>query len=225
MNLGTWIVSAAGGTTGLAALLSTSPGRRGRLGDVAGLAAGVAGLPLSGYTGVLLANTAVPIWQGARNTLPWLFVASATASAASILGLLPQRGRAAQVVHRFGLAGRVGEVVAMEAMRRELESRGPGPLMQPLERGPSGLLWRAAKGLGLVGLALSLLPRAPRAVRVAAGVLGAASALAVRFAVAEAGNASARDPRATFEPQRARRPWRADDGETAPNSEGQTTPG
>jgi hypothetical protein len=42
-----------------------------------------------------------------------------------------------------------------------------------------------------------------RGVRVAAGVLGTAAALALRFGIVEAGRASARDPHATFDQQRA----------------------
>ncbi|HMA08713.1 MAG TPA: NrfD/PsrC family molybdoenzyme membrane anchor subunit, partial [Ramlibacter sp.] len=72
MNLGSWILTAFGGAA-MAALLP------GRTGDAASVAAGVIGLPLTSYTGVLLANTAVPLWQGARTTLPPVFVASAAA--------------------------------------------------------------------------------------------------------------------------------------------------
>jgi hypothetical protein len=69
--------------------------------------------------------------------------------------------------------------------------------------GPSAVLWRAAAAAGVASLALSLLPRGGRAVRVAAGLLGTAAALGIRFAIAAGGAASSRDPRATFEPQRA----------------------
>jgi hypothetical protein len=58
-------------------------------------------------------------------------------------------------------------------------------------------LWRAAKWLGVASLAATVLRRDRLA-----GVLGTVSALAGRFAIVEAGRASAADPRATFEPQR-----------------------
>ena len=57
--------------------------------------------------------------------------------------------------------------------------------------------WRAAKWLGVASLAATLLRRDRLA-----GVLGTASALLGRFAVVEAGRASAADPRATVELQR-----------------------
>ena len=39
------------------------------------------GLPLATYTGVLLANTAVPVWHEARRELPFVFAAGAATSA------------------------------------------------------------------------------------------------------------------------------------------------
>ncbi len=41
--------------------------------NVAGIKAGIFGIPLAGYTGVLLNNTAVPVWQETRKSLPVLF--------------------------------------------------------------------------------------------------------------------------------------------------------
>src|SRR5207244_7054583 len=69
MNVGSWLLTGFGLAAGGALLL------RGRLGQAAGVAAGILGLPLTGYTGVLLANTAVPLWQEGRTALPPLFVA------------------------------------------------------------------------------------------------------------------------------------------------------
>jgi formate-dependent nitrite reductase membrane component NrfD len=206
MNMGTWILSTAGGAVGTAALLSGRRGALGRVGDVAGGAAAVAGLPLSGYTAVLLANTAVPIWQGARRTLPFLFVASAAASTASLLELLPGTAAERRVLHVLGLGGKLAELGAMMAVTVEVTARGSA-VAAPLRRGTSGRLWKVAAAAGVASLALSLLSKrrgTGQARRAAAGLLGTAAALAVRFAVAEAGKASARDPRATFEPQRAR---------------------
>src|SRR5258708_19037255 len=72
MNIGTWILSTFGACAGLAALpaVLAVPNPIRRLADGAGIGAGVIGLPLTGYTGVLLANTAVPLLQGARRSLP-----------------------------------------------------------------------------------------------------------------------------------------------------------
>jgi formate-dependent nitrite reductase membrane component NrfD len=204
MNVGTWIISVAGGASGLAALLGGRRGALGRIGEGAGTVAGAAGLPLAGYTAVLLANTAVPLWQGARHTLPFLFVASSAASAAALLEMFPATRREHRVVRLFGVASKTAELVAMAAVTAECASRGPS-VARPLIVGTSGRLWKAAAALGAASLGLSLLSGGGRARRAAAGLLGTAAALALRFALAEGGTASTRDPRATFEPQRARR--------------------
>jgi formate-dependent nitrite reductase membrane component NrfD len=88
MNMGTWILSTFGGLCGVATLphlVPAGPALR-RAADVAAIGAGAIGLPLCTYTGVLVANTAVPIWQGTRRTLPVLFGASGAAGAASCSG-------------------------------------------------------------------------------------------------------------------------------------------
>jgi hypothetical protein len=59
------VLASFGALSGAAALPALLPVPRAlrRTGDAAGIAAGVVGLPLTGYTGVLLANTAVPVWR------------------------------------------------------------------------------------------------------------------------------------------------------------------
>lgn len=192
MNLGSWILTAFGGAA-TAALLP------GRVGDVASVAAGVVGLPLTSYTGVLLANTAVPFWQEARTTLPPVFVASAAASAAGAMELLPLRGREQRVVRRLAVAGKMAELLNDLAMERELKRVERVAL--PLENGVSGVLWRGAKICKAASLLLSLWPRKPRWGWIAAGALGTLGALGTRFAIFEGGKASARDPHAVVATQ------------------------
>ncbi len=48
---------------------------------LAELVAALFGPPLATYTGVLIADTAVPVWHEGRQELPWIFGASASASA------------------------------------------------------------------------------------------------------------------------------------------------
>ena len=62
------------------------------------------------------------------------------------------------------------------------------------------MLWTASAALGAASLATTLMGGRKR--RRLAGALGTAAALALRFAVVEGGKRSARDPRATVEPQR-----------------------
>lgn len=194
MNVGTWVVSGAGAASGAAAVFGRS-----RIGDAAGLAAGLLGLPLAGYTAVLVANTAVPLWQATRRSLPLLFVSSAAAAAGSFFSLLEQPPRQARITRRLGIAGKVAELVAARAVEREA-MRTP-EVARPLHHGVSGALWSAAKWLDLASLALDLVPGQSRRQRVAAGAIGTAASLALRFAILKAGKRSAADPVATFRQQ------------------------
>src|SRR4051812_49970375 len=65
MSVGTWILSAYGPLAGVAAATSVT-GWFPRLGRAATLGAGLTGPALAAYTGVLIANTAVPAWHGAH---------------------------------------------------------------------------------------------------------------------------------------------------------------
>jgi hypothetical protein len=202
MNLGTWILAKFGACAGMAALpaLLKMPRPVRRAGDAAWKAAGLLGLPMTGYTGVLLANTAVPLWQGAGRTLPALFSASSAAAAASLLELLPSRGDARRATRRFAVWSKAGELAMTLAVERE--AAAVPRVARPLRSGLSGTLWRTAQALSAASLALSLL-FGRRGGRIA-GVLGTAGAIALRFALIQGGRRSARDPGASFEQQRAR---------------------
>jgi len=198
MNLGTWILGAFGGFATVAALLRHErDGALGRIGNAAASAAGVLGIPLAGYTGVLLANTAVPLWQGARTSLPPLFMASAVTSAASALDLCTLPPAAERAVRRYGIAGKVAEIALATLLEREA---GAVPrVVAPLHEGGPGWLWKAAKVCVVASLAAGLLRR-----RRLAGFFGTVGSWALRFSLMHAGRASTLDPRAAFEQQRAR---------------------
>ncbi|MGH2755122.1 MAG: NrfD/PsrC family molybdoenzyme membrane anchor subunit, partial [Actinomycetota bacterium] len=155
-----------------------------------------------GYTGVLLGDTAIPIWDATRRSLPPLFVASAAASAAALLEHMDITERERKIVRRFGLLGQAVEVGAMYRVERDLE--GTDRVGRPLQEGLSGSLWRAARRAAIGGLILGARPRGSKTRRMAAGGLGSMASLALRFALFHAGKVSSRDPRATFEQQRAR---------------------
>jgi hypothetical protein len=194
MNVGTWILSAFGAcATG--ALLP------GRIGDAASVGAGIAGLPLAGYTGVLLANTAVPLWQNAWANLPPVFVASAAASTASAMEMLPLSPTEQRVARRMAVAGKLssfGADLALERQLKKIEQVG-----RPLDRGLSGALWKTAKVCKAASLVCSVLPRKPAWLRVTGGLLGTAGALCTRFSLFHGGRASSRDPHATVAMQTA----------------------
>jgi hypothetical protein len=123
---------------------------------------------------------------------------TASASLLDLLDLDPSEDAAAR---RFGIAGRVGELVAAEVVQHEVDAV-PG-VDRTLHDGLPGALWQAARLLTGASLLLSLLPRRGRRTRAAAGITGIAGSLAAKFAVFHAGKASARDPHATFRSQRA----------------------
>ena len=192
MNMGTWILTAFGACATAAA----APFLPRRVRDVAAVGAGAVGVPLTSYTGVLLVGTAVPLWQGARRSLPILFSASGSAAAASFFALLPGRDRGATAMHRVGTVSKITELLMTVALEMEV-ARSPRVHI-PLRTGASGALWRAAQGFTAASLVLSLFGR-----RLVSGVLGNAGSLALRFALLAAGRRSARDPRAAFEQQRS----------------------
>jgi formate-dependent nitrite reductase membrane component NrfD len=201
MNVGAWILSGAAPTAMAAALFAGRQGFWKFLGDSSGYASGLFGMGLATYTGVLVGNSAIPVWQSARRILPVLFGASAMTSAASMLDLLSDDPKARRITYTFGMVGKIAELTAAIAMEKQV-SRIPA-VGRPLRVGPSGFLWRAAAILTAASLVTALLPKRTRKKQVIAGVLGTAGSLALRYAVHSAGTASARDPRATFHAQRA----------------------
>jgi len=201
MSIGSWVLATATPLSAGSALLTRASGFRRILGNWFGIQAGILGLPLATYTGVLLSNTAVPVWQQARRELPLLFGASAAASLASLLELLPSNASERHVAARLGLVSRGSELVAARLVERAV-TRVPG-VGQALITGAAGALWTTSAILTAASLVLSLAPVSFRGKRSLTGAMGTLAGLALRFAVFQAGRASARDPRATFRSQRA----------------------
>ena len=142
--------------------------------------AAASGSMLATYTAVLLGNTAIPLWHRTRRVLPLYFAASSAASLACVLELLGTPRK------RYSMIAKTVEVAGAVALERV-----GGPVLR------DHAMWRRSKWLGFASLAATALGR-PRL----AGVLGTASAILGRFAIVDAGKASARDPRETFAPQR-----------------------
>jgi formate-dependent nitrite reductase membrane component NrfD len=198
MSVGSWILSGAGGAISISAanaLTGLFPG----LSKAARPSAALLGLPLCTYTGALIANTSVPVWREARSALPVLFASGAAASAGAAATMLTPRRHAAPA-RRLALIGAAAELVTANVMERKL-----GPLGEPYHQGPSGKLARAAQALTAVGaLAIGALGHRRRSAAVAGGAALLAGAAAERFAVFNAGVASAKDPKYTVGPQRER---------------------
>ena len=192
MNMGAWILCAASP----AAISASFLAKRGWIGEVSGLISGLCGLGLATYTGVLVGNSAIPIWQESRRLLPVLFGASAMASAGSLFDLFQEDREARRITYTFGAVGRVSELAAAIAIEKRL-ARAPA-IVRPLKSGSSALLWKTAAALTAGSLIAALLPHRSRKKRIAAGVLGTLGSLTMRYAIHQAGVISARDPRAAL---------------------------
>ena len=201
MSVGSWILASATPLSGAAALLANARGPLRLIGDCAGCTAGILGMPLAGYTAVLISNSAVPVWQSSRRSLPWLFIGSAMVSAASALEIMRLNRREEKIIDTFAIAGGAVELVSCFALEREAgQVKRVGAALYD---GVPGALWRAGKMFAIGSLIVSALPGRSRRKRFASGAMGTLAALCFKFAVFQAGKRSAADPRATFRQQRA----------------------
>ena len=198
MNIGSWVLLVSGGASATAALLELI----GRLKPVKVLAEAVAtlaGPPLATYTGVLVADTAVPVWHDGRRELPWIFAASAAASAgAAACAFVPPRD--AGPARRLAIAGVLAEGALMQLMQLRL-----GTVGEVYRQGHAGRFSWGAKSLATAGAALlARRGRRNRTALIAGSALVCAGEMCLRWAVFKAGSQSARDPKYTVAPQRAR---------------------
>ena len=196
MSVGSWILSASGATTTLAAVNAWT-GAFPRLSRPARPAAALLGLPLSTYTGALIANTAVPVWHESRRLLPFVFGSGAALSAGAA-ALIATPAQDAAPARRLALAGAVLEVGLKIAMEKQL-----GELAGPYRRGAGGRPGRIAQGCLAGGAAVvAARGRRSRAAAVVGGGLLMAGGLAARWSVFKAGLESASDPKYVVGPQR-----------------------
>jgi hypothetical protein len=198
MNVGSWVLLVSGGASNTAAVLELL----GRLKPVKLLAEAVstlAGPLLATYTGVLVADTAVPVWHEGRRELPWIFGASAAASAGAAACVFAPPSETGPA-RRVAVAGVLAEGALMQLMELRL-----GELGEVYHEGTAGKLSLAAKGLATTGaLVLGLRGRKSRTASVLGGALVCAGEVCLRWAVYKAGFQSAREPKYTVEPQRRR---------------------
>jgi formate-dependent nitrite reductase membrane component NrfD len=198
MSVGSWVLGVSGTASNTAAVLEFI-GRLPRVKKAAEIVSFLAGPPLTTYTGALVANTAIPAWSEARRELPWLFGASATASAGAVTTMLVPPAEAA-AARRLTVLGVVGELAWMEAMQHRL-----GFVGEVYKQGEAGKYNKVAKACTSAGAALlALRGKRSRAAAVAGSALVLAGELALRWSVYKAGFQSARDPRYVVIPQRER---------------------
>jgi hypothetical protein len=198
MSVGSWVLFISGGASNTAAVLEYL-GILKRVKVAAEVVSFLAGPPLSTYTGTLLADTAIPVWHEARRELPWLFGASAAASAGAATTLFVPREEAGPA-RRLTVLGAAGALGLKEVMQRRL-----GFVGEVYEQGAAGRFGRLSKGLTAAGAALlAARGRRSRAAAMSGSALVLAGELALRWSVFRAGFQSARDPRYTVIPQRER---------------------
>jgi hypothetical protein len=198
MSVGTWIVSAQGTSTGIAAI-SDLLGILPRTGAVAHAASGAIGPAMASYTGALVADSVVPAWHEGRHELPLVFAAGSMAAAGGAAAILTP-APLARPARRLGVMGGVASALLMKAMEHRM-----GELVsEPYRQGKGGAFAKAARAAALGGSVLMAAGGRRRPVAMVAGALLVAGSWAERFAVYHAGKASAADPRYTSLPQRAR---------------------
>ncbi len=200
LSVGSWLLTMSGPVAGGAAVLGAFPGPWKSLAGLLTHIGGFLGIPLAGYTGVVLADTAIPAWQEARRALPAAFIGSAMAGAASILEIMDLTPAEHRVVRRFGIVGKAAELAGTFAIEREASR--VAQVGKPVREGLSGALWKASKVLSAASLLTTLLPLKSRRKHQVAGIVGSLGALGLRYAAMRVGRDSAADPRATFEQQR-----------------------
>lgn len=169
----------------------------------AGLAAAVIGPLVATYTAVLLSDTATPAWAEARRELPVVFAGSALA-AGSGLALLTVPLAESGPARVLAVAGAAVELGAQVPMRASM-----GLSAEALATGTAGRWHRASELLTAGGAVLAAVSHRSRVLSGLAGVALLGGSIATRFAVFDAGQASAKDPRFTVVPQRERADARA----------------
>jgi formate-dependent nitrite reductase membrane component NrfD len=216
MSIGSWGLTAFGLISAVATGLQLLDDRSSRggdrraarrpAGDVLALFGALSGLFVAGYTGVLLAATAVPIWSKRPALLGPLFLSSAMTSGAAAIsavaaGLEREEGGALARLRTLETLSTVAEESLLVMWIIAL-----GPTAKPITEGRLGAVVRhGAVGGGMViPLAISaLLHHLPRRMRrpatLASAGLTLAGVFAVRSAVVLGGRLSADDPQATFE--------------------------
>lgn len=219
MSVGVWILMLFSGFCSLsAAIQAAQDGQIGRRTAAARLLGGLPdrviaalGLPvgfgLAGYTGPLLAATAVPLWTRNALLMGPLFLASALSSATAAIALVlaltrgtrPRTLRRLERLDTLALLTEAGLILAAQIRL--------GPVLgRPLLEGRLGRLHQVGV-LGL-GLAAPLVLQYPAAFRgenpsrrltVLASTLVLLGGYLFRYVIVTAGRVSADDPKATFE--------------------------
>lgn len=203
MSLGVWGLIAFSAVAGANAAAEFF-GRRTRVFDVP---QGLLGAFLTGYTGVLLSATAIPIWAKGKYHIPAMCVCSGVAGACALHALLLSVEHAPDTlarVDRMGALAGIAEAAIVLDFRQHAGDYG-----KPMYEGARGTAFRNVTLLA--GVAAPLLLNLPSLIRksnvhskssayktlLAAG-LELVGGYMLRWTLIEAGKASADDPLVAF---------------------------
>lgn len=202
MSIGTWILMAFSGFSGLTAaiqfLADRVPGLRWTLGaaKVAQVPAAAAGAGLGTYTASLFSATSAPLWAAAPRPLAVRFAASSIASAAAALSLCARRRDVRQDLDAICAGALAVELAATLTAEDTYRRTGVDRALE----GPDGQLDRVGSvgmgtlvPLGLLGVALLTGSRS-RGLSGAASCAVLGGSLMMRIAVIGSGAASASRP-------------------------------
>ena len=192
MSVGAWtlMVFSLAAVASLAAHeVADAPSWIAVLGTASGILAGLTGLLLATYTGVLIGVTAIPVWAAHVRVLPFLFGLSGLGAAVSLLELVGDRTRSLNVM---GIGVALAETcffVWLEQPGRQSQvNRGP------IRQGPSGAMTRSAGLLsGPVALVLRISSIWMPPIRLLASVAMIVGSALTRFGWIAAGRVSAQD--------------------------------
>jgi formate-dependent nitrite reductase membrane component NrfD len=217
MSMGTWGLTVFGVistlTAGLQLLDERSSGSGSRpgggrraAGTVLAVLGALSGIIVAGYTGVLLAATAVPLWCKRPSLLGPLFLSSAMTSALAAISAVAsamerEESDAQARLRAFETLSTVAEESLLLIWIIALGATG-----KPITEGRLGAMVRhGAAGAGMAlpitisALSRHLPRRARRAATLCAAALTLAGVFALRYAVVMGGRQSADDPGATFD--------------------------
>ena len=132
MSFGSWMLVAFSGGAGVAAAseIDRLTGERLPLGPLrtvaralegpAGFGAALFATPLVSYTAVLLADTAVPTWNGAHKHLPFVFTSSASVAGAG-LAMLTTPVAETRPARVLAVLGAISEIATTKVMERAMD--------------------------------------------------------------------------------------------------------
>jgi formate-dependent nitrite reductase membrane component NrfD len=170
------------------------------------VASGALGFFVAGYTGVLLAATAVPLWSKRPALLGPLFLSSAMSSGAAAIGVAAALTRGIDEEGEARLQNLEGVATIAEGLALAAWIGSLGTTARALQTGPMGTVVRhLVVGTGIVlpmvltGIGGRVPRRYHRPLAGLASALTLAGGFALRYAVVEGGRLSADDPHATFE--------------------------